>query len=85
MGFRTKHPRLLEEQYRNTDELIRLTSEERSLALRLEAVRERRRDLRARNEEICYEMRPVSQSSVTFADFRNRLRLEPQHQSATAA
>jgi hypothetical protein len=82
MGFQSKHPDLLGEQYRNCDEIARLGSAERSLSLQLEAVRERRHELRTRNEEICYLMRPESAQTVTNVDFRNRLRHEVTYQSA---
>ena len=82
MGFTSKHPKLLEEQYRNCDELALLASEERSLSRQLAAVRERRHELRVRNEEICYLMRPERDRTVTRIDFRNRLRHSVSYQSA---
>ncbi len=82
MGFQSKNPDLLAEQYRNVDELIRLGADERSLSRRLEAVRERRHQLRLRNEEICYLTRPASAQAVTRTAYKNGLRYEVTYQSA---
>jgi hypothetical protein len=81
MGFQSKHPDLLGEQYRNCDEIARLGSAERSLSLQLDAVRERRHQLRVRNEEICFKMRPDRDRNVTRVDFGNRIRHEVTYQS----
>jgi hypothetical protein len=75
MGFTAKNSDLLGEQYRNIDEQIRLGSAERALSIQLEALRRRRRELRLRNEEICFQLRPDSDANVSYVDFTARIRL----------
>ena len=82
MGFTAKDPDLLGEQYRNIDEEIKLSSAERALTLQIESakaeretVRSRRRELRLRNEEICYQLRSKRDYNVSRVEFVNRIRL----------
>ena len=70
----TKKPDLQGRIYRNTDEIIRVRTARRSHLLQAESCRERELELVRENEELEYQLRPVSQNDVTFVDFRAQLR-----------
>ena len=81
MAFQPKNAQLLGETYKGIDEQIKLRTKERSLTLIIEKatsernlVRERRRQLRERNEEIDWQLRRSSLRDVTLPDWRNQIR-----------
>ncbi len=81
MAFEPKNAELLGETYRNSDELIRLKHLDRSLSITIERaqdqlarVRERKAQLRSRNEEIDWQLRRDSLKTVSLTEWRNRVR-----------